>query len=158
MKALFPGSFDPPHLGHIDALRRAAIMADDLVVGVAVNPAKQPLLPVEVRVALLQALLADLPHVRVVAYVGATAHFARKENVAVLLRGIRLGQEFENERAMTEVHRGLGLVTMFVPTAPALMHISSSAVRLTLAAGLPLDGLVPPSVAAALGAITLPTS
>ncbi len=150
MIALLPGSFDPPHLGHLDAIRRLARLVEVLWLGVGVNPAKQAMLPAERRIALLSQLTVDLPNVRIEAYSGATVHFARLKGITILVRGIRAASEAEHEQAMALVHRGLGLETLFVLSDPALVHVSSSTVRMVRAAGLPLDGLVPPLVIEAL--------
>jgi pantetheine-phosphate adenylyltransferase len=148
MRLLFPGSFDPPHFGHVDLIRRAAAHGP-LLVGVAVHPEKAGLLPVERRVALLRRLVADLP-VEVAAYSGATVAFAREQRITVLVRGLRHGQDLEAERPLAVMNRQFGLETLFLLADPAHVHVSSSTVRAVRAAGLPLDSLIPAVVAEAL--------
>ena len=151
MRLLFPGSFDPPHLGHLDVIRRAAALArsggGELLVAVADNPDKPGWLPLERRLALVSALCADEPGARAVTYRGATVLFAQTHAVDALVRGIRNPLDFEHEKAMAEVNRSHGIDTMFFMTAGVHAHLSSHLVRSAKAAGLPLTGLIPPMVA-----------
>jgi pantetheine-phosphate adenylyltransferase len=147
MKALYPGRFDPPHLGHLDLIRRAAKLADELVVGVVTEPGKPAFLPAPRRVALLHAACAGLTNVSVVAYRGATVAFARKHGVTVLVRGLRGAADLEAERVMAEVNRANGFDTLFLASAVQHIHLSSSMVRRVVELGLPLTGLVPAGVA-----------
>ena len=147
MKALYPGRFDPPHLGHLDLIRRAAALADKLVVGVAIEPGKPAFLTPHRRVALLRTACADLPNISVVAYRGATVAFARKHNVTVLVRGLRGAADLEAERVMAEVNRANGFDTLFLASAVQHIHLSSSMVRRVVKLGLPLTGLVTVGVA-----------
>jgi pantetheine-phosphate adenylyltransferase len=150
MKALFPGSFDPPHLGHLDLIRRAAALMDELVVGVAGNPDKQAFLTVDERIALLRADCAGLATVSVVGYQGATTAFAAANGCGVLVRGLRNAGDLEAEQAMAEINRGNGLDTLLLPAQSRHIHLSSRLVRQVCAAALPLEGLVSAGVAAAL--------
>ncbi len=152
MKALFPGSFDPPHLGHLDLIRRAAALLDELVVGVAGNPDKQAFLAVDERIALLRADCAGLAGVRVAAYQGATTAFAAANGCRVLVRGLRNANDLEAEQAMAEINRGNGLDTLLLPAQSRHIHLSSRLVRQVFQARLPLEGLVSAGVAAALAA------
>jgi pantetheine-phosphate adenylyltransferase len=150
MLLLYPGSFDPLHLGHLDLVKRGAALCERLVVGVGANPDKKAFLTVERRVALLRAETAAFGNVSVESYEGATLLFARKIGATALLRGVRNTADFELEEAMAAVHRTHALETLFLMTSGACSHISATAVKLALSAGLPLNGLVPPSVAQAL--------
>lgn len=151
MKAVFPGSFDPPHLGHIDVIRRAASVAEQVIVGVAVNPDKTAFLPVAKRVELLRAECAPFRNVTVASYEGQTADFAKSQQANALVRGIRGWADLEAERGMAEVNRTSGGIdTLFFFTGASFAHISSDLVRKALAAEIPLDALVPPGVLAAL--------
>jgi pantetheine-phosphate adenylyltransferase len=157
MNLLFPGSFDPPHLGHLDLITRGAALGGRLVVAVAVHPDKRGWLPVEHRVSLLRACCAHLAQVEVATYQGATLHFARERHLDALLRGVRSAADLDHERAMAEHHRQLGLDTILLLAPGALAHLSSSFVRQVHAAGLGIEALVPPAVAAALtGSAPLP--
>ena len=150
MKALYPGSFDPPHLGHLELIRRAAALVDELVVGIAVNPDKAPYLAIEQRLALLRADCAELRNVSVVSYQGATVQAARALGAGALLRGLRNANDLEAEQAMAQVNRAHGFDTLLLPSASEHIHISSRMVRLVVEARLPLAGLVSPGVAQAL--------
>ncbi len=150
MKALYPGSFDPPHLGHLELIRRAAALVDELVVGIAVNPDKAPYLAIEQRLALLRADCATLRNVSVVSYQGATVQAARALGAGALLRGLRNANDLEAEQAMAMVNRANGFETLLLLSSSEHLHISSRLVRLTADAGLDLTGLVGPRVAAAL--------
>src|SRR4051812_23679187 len=107
MRALYPGSFDPPHLGHLDLIERVAHLVDHLVVAVAVNPDKKPFLALERRVELLRSLCNGLGNVVVDSYRGQTLAFAKRRSANVLVRGIRNGADLEVERGMSTVHRGI---------------------------------------------------
>lgn len=149
--ALYAGSFDPPTLGHLDLIERGAAHVDTLIVGIGINPHKPGLMPIEERLAILEHECRHLgERIRIEAYRGATVHFARFIGADVLLRGLRTGQDLDNERAIAEVNRLHGFDTLFLLTAGRLAHVSSSVTRQALAAGLPLDGLVSAYTAAAL--------
>jgi pantetheine-phosphate adenylyltransferase len=154
MNLLFPGSFDPPHLGHLDLINRGAALAGRLVVAVAIHPDKHGWLPVERRVALLRACCIHLARVEITTYQGATLHFARDQRINTLLRGVRSAADLDHERAMAEHHRQLGLDTILLLAPGALAHLSSSFVRQVHAAGLGVEALVPPVVATALTGAT----
>ena len=149
MHLLFPGSFDPPHVGHVDLIRRAAALGR-LTVAVAIHPEKPVFLPVDQRVVLLRRILADLPQVEVTSYAGATIHFAQSIGATTLIRGLRHGQDLEAERPLAVLNRGFGIDTVFLIADPAHVHVSSSTVRAVRAAGLSVDGLVPSAVAEVL--------
>ncbi len=152
MIALFPGSFDPPHRGHLDLIQRAARLAKRLVVAVAVNAAKRPFLPSEQRVALLREACAHLDNVSVASYTGGTAAFAATQGATVLVRGVRGAADLDFERGMAAVHRAAaGLETVLLAGDGATGHLSSSLVREAARAGLALDTMLTPAVAAAVG-------
>ena len=143
MKALYPGSFDPPHLGHLDVIRRAARVCDQLVVGIAGNPEKKPFLPATARCDIVRAECAGLGNVEVVEYSGATVHWAKANGIQALVRGLRSASDLELEAPMAAIHRNLGFETLFLLCDPALAHVSSRMIRQVMAAGLPSDGLIP---------------
>ena len=139
---LYAGTFDPPTLGHLDIITRAAHFCEHLFVGVASNPEKNPLFNSEQRIHLLQAECKDMKNVEVRHVDGATVHAAAKLGADVLVRGLRTSLDLDNERAMAEVNRANGFESLFLLTSGILAHVSSSVVRQAFAAGLPLDGLV----------------
>jgi pantetheine-phosphate adenylyltransferase len=150
MKALFAGSFDPPHLGHLNLIRRASALVSDLIVAVAINPEKPGCLTIAQRLEFLRAACRDLGNVAICSYGGATVTFARSRGVDILMRGVRNAQDLHGEQAMAEVNRANGIDTLLIPSASAYIHVSSSLVKQVAAAGLPLTALVSADVAAAM--------
>ena len=152
--ALYPGSFDPPTRGHEDLIRRAALLADRLVVAVVVNPGKQPMFPAAERAALLAETVADLPNVTIGRFEGLVVEYARTVGATILVRGVRSVGDFDSEQQMAQMNRHLhpGLDTVFLAPAPGLGHISSTLVREIARLGGDVSGLVPPVVGRALAA------
>ncbi len=154
MRLLFPGSFDPPHHGHRDVLQRAANLVasvdGEVLLGIAEHPEKTGFLSLAERLTLLDALCAEIPRTRVLVYRGATVHAARDHGITALVRGLRHAQDLEGEKAMAEVNRRHGFDTIYFVTDARWSFLSSGFIRGVLAAGLPLDDLVPAPVAAAL--------
>ncbi len=151
MIVLYPGSFDPPHFGHLDLIRRAASIAERVIVGVAVHPEKRPHLSPERRVELIAGECADLGNVRVISYSGQTVAFARAQGATCLMRGLRSAPDVERERGTTTTNRiAGGLDTLFLLGDGRFAHLSSTLVREAAAARMPLDTLVPKRVAVAL--------
>lgn len=152
--AIYPGTFDPPTRGHEDLVRRALALADQVHVAVAVNPAKQPLFPVEERVKLLGAVVGDLPGVTVTAFEGLLADYARAAGATMVIRGLRAAGAFEYEMQMALMNRHLNptLETVFLAPAHDLTHVSSTLVREVAQHGGDVSALVHPAVASALRA------
>jgi pantetheine-phosphate adenylyltransferase len=151
-RALFAGTFDPPHVGHLDLARRAAAVLP-LTIGIAVNPGKAPRLSPARRKALWRALIAADPALagtQVAMLRGLTTAAARRLGCTVLVRGLRHALDLEAERALATVNRTLGFDTLFLIADGAHIHLSSRLVREAHAAGAPLTGLVPDLVARAL--------
>ena len=142
MKVLYPGSFDPPHLGHLDIIRRAARICESLVVGVGGNSDKKPFLPALSRVEILRAECASLRNVEVTQYSGATVHWAKSNGVNVILRALRRAADLEAETPLAVVNRANGFDTLFLAGDPALAHISSGLIREVMSAGLSTDSLM----------------
>ncbi len=145
---VFAGSFDPVTLGHEDLIRRAAKLCDVLYVTVMHNPAKDGCFPVEKRLALLSRVTADLPNVRVDAWDGLMVDYVRRVGAQFVVRGIRGVSDLENESTLAQLNARLlpGLETLFLPTKPELMCVSSSAVREAALFGSDFSGFVPASV------------
>lgn len=149
----YAGSFDPPHHGHLDIIRRAAALCQRLVVGIAVNPDKTPFLAVDIRRHLLSDLLGDLRNVTIDTYSGATLEHARNHGCDVLVRALRTAVDAEYERQLATVNRQVGgFETVLLLADAATSHLSSSLVRQAAGAGLDLGTLCPPAVAAAIAA------
>lgn len=129
--AIYPGSFDPPTLGHLDIIKRAARMFESLIVGVGANSSKQGFLSVEERVEALEACVVDLPNVKVQSFQGLLVDFAKEQGVEVIVRGLRATADFEYEFQMAMVNRKLApqVETMFLMTKWEYSFVSSSMVR-----------------------------
>lgn len=147
-----PGSFDPVTLGHLDVVRRAADLFDEVVVAVATNAAKRPLLPAAQRVALAGAAVAGLPRVRVAEVPGLLVDFCRGVGATAIVKGLRFGGDYDAELPMAWMNRHLGVETVFLPADPAVAHIASSLVKDVARYGGPIEDLVPPGVAEAVRA------
>jgi pantetheine-phosphate adenylyltransferase len=150
--ALFPGSFDPPTLGHLDIVRRGAQLFDALTVAVAAHATKPGLFSVEERIALLEACVEGLEGVRVVAIDGLLVDACRDLGADVVLRGVRGARDFDYEVEMARTNRALRaeLDTVLLATSPEVGHVSSTLVRQIASLGGAVEGLVPPAVARAL--------
>ena len=152
-RAVCPGSFDPVTLGHLDVIRRARSMFDEVVVVVAHNAAKRPLLPVRERVALVERAVAELSRVTVTSWDGLLADFLVESGAQAVVKGLRGGADVDAELGMALLNRHLsGVETVFVPGDGALAHVASSLVKDVARHGGTIDDLVPPGVAAAVRA------
>jgi pantetheine-phosphate adenylyltransferase len=150
--ALYPGSFDPPTLGHQDLVRRSLRLADRVVVAIAVNSSKQPLFGTAERLEMLRATLGDDPRLTFDSFEGLVADYAGKIGASILVRGLRAVGDFEYEFQMALMNRQLrsGLETVFLVPGQGLSYISSSLVREVARYGGDVSALVHPSVAEAL--------
>ena len=149
--AVYPGSFDPITRGHEDLIRRALTFADQVIIAVAVNVAKQPLFTLEERVALIKEAVQD-PAVAVRSFDGLLADFARIVGASVIVRGLRAVSDFEYEFQMALMNRNLapGVETVFLVPAFDLTYLSSSLVREVARFGGDVAQLVHPAVRQAL--------
>ncbi len=129
--ALFPGSFDPFTKGHMDIVLRGTALFDELVIGVGINAAKQRYFPVDFMIAKIEEAFKEYPQVKVIAYEGLTAVFAKKINARFLIRGLRNTTDFEYENTISQVNKQQwkALETVFLITDPNHAYISSSIVR-----------------------------
>lgn len=145
---LYPGSFDPVTLGHVDIIQRAAALFDTVVVGVLHNPEKRGCFPVEQRVEMLKKACAELQNVQVIAYGGLLAQLTRERGIRVVVRGVRGMADLESETAMARINHQLNpaLETLFFPAAPDKGEISASMVRQLAAFGGDLSAYVPQRV------------
>ncbi len=129
--AIFPGSFDPITIGHVDLVRRAIPLFDEIIVAVGINSQKKYLFDLDQRLQWLEAVFADNPSVMVDSYEGLTAHFCKKRNARYLLRGLRNASDFDYEKTISQLNNivGEGIETVFLISQPAYSHISSTIVR-----------------------------
>ena len=146
--AVCPGSFDPITLGHLDVIRRGAALVDEVVVAVATNSGKRPLLDLDERVDLARLAVAGLPTVRVEAVSGLLVDYCRQVGATILLKGLRNGADYDAELPMALMNRHLsGVETIFLPADRSVAHIASSLVKDVARHGGRIDDLVPPGVA-----------
>lgn len=153
-KAIYPGSFDPITIGHIDIIERLAPHFDELIVLVSVSSAKSEMFTVEERKSLIQQSLKSnkVANVKVESHQGLTIDFCRKVGAKVIIRGLRAVIDFEYETSMANINRKLApdIETMLAFASPEYYFISSRGVKEVAINGGPLVGLVPTFVAEAL--------
>lgn len=146
-RAVCPGSFDPVTVGHLDVISRAVRLYDEVVVAVGSNQSKNALFAPAERVAMLQDACRDWPSVRVTPFSGLLVDFCRAHGIAVIVKGLRTGADFDYELAMAQMNRRLtGVDTAFLPTAPDLSYVSSSLVREVASLGGDVTPFVTPIV------------
>jgi pantetheine-phosphate adenylyltransferase len=148
-RMLYAGTFDPITNGHLDLIRRGAIHAETLVVGVLQNLTKQPVFSLETRVKMIQAATKGIDNVTIDSFGGLLADYVKSHNIGIVLRGLRATTDFEYEIQMAQMNARLygdGIETIFLMTNPNHSFISSSIVKEVFALGGNVEGLVPPPV------------
>jgi pantetheine-phosphate adenylyltransferase len=148
VKALYPGTLDPPTNGHIDLIQRGAKLFDHLVVAVLNNPGKNPFFTVEERVEMLQESISALSNVSVATFDGLMVDFARQQGASAVLRGIRAISDYEYEFQMALMNRRLApeIETVFLQPAGRYSFVSSRMLKEVFSFGGEVTGLVPPNV------------
>lgn len=146
LKALFPGTFDPPTFGHLELITRAQALCDHLVIGIGENLSKtRSILTVEERKKALQKALSRFPHVEVASFQGLTTDFAKKKGIRLLIRGLRSADDLEYERELALANRkisGNAVETLFLIAHDA-SYISSTLIRELAFNGAPLKDFIP---------------
>ena len=153
--AVYPGSFDPLTLGHVDIAARATTLFDVVVIGIAHNAAKagRHLLDADERLSLARDSTSHLPGIEVALVPGLLADYCRGRGASAIIKGLRNGSDLDTELPMALLNRDLGAPeTVFLTASPAYAHISSSLVKDVAGYGHDVSALVPPTVARALEA------
>ena len=143
-KCVFAGKFDPPTLGHKAMIEDCLRLFNEVVVGLLVNPKKQPAFTVKQREEMLSLLFSGEPRVRVVTFEGTVAELLKRENTEIYVRGIRNGTDLDFENANFYASKKLDekLLAVYLPCRQELLHVSSSMVRSSLHFGTPIDEYV----------------
>jgi pantetheine-phosphate adenylyltransferase len=151
-KAIYPGTFDPITLGHLDLIKRAAEMFDHIVIGVAASPSKNTLFSLEERVELISQVCSELDNVSVHGFSGLLVDFAKQQQANLLIRGLRTTMDFEYEFGLTTMYRRLmpELESIFLTPAEEYAFLSSTLVREVAIHGGEVAQFVPPTVNQAL--------
>ncbi len=146
-RAIFPGSFDPITLGHLDIIERGITLFDELIIAIGVNSDKKYMFPLEKRKQFIEETFKNEPKIKVVTYEGMTINFCKKMNAQFILRGLRNPADFEFEKAIAHTNRKLSEIeTVFLLTSSGKSYISSSIVRDVIRNNGDYTGLVPNSV------------
>ncbi len=148
---VYPGTFDPITLGHMDIIRRGAKLVDRLVIGVTTNPSKSPMFTVEERMAAVTREVADVAgNIRVVSFDSLLMDFAEREGAAIIVRGLRAVADFEYEYQMAGMNQQLNdrVETVFLMADVSLQPIASRLVKEIALFGGDIGPFVPPAVAA----------
>ena len=148
-RALYPGTFDPLTLGHVDVIERAEELFDEVIIGVSDNPGKNPLFTPEERVEMVRESLAGHAGVRVVHYSGLTVDCAQREGATVLVRGLRTTSDLENELQQAMMNREMApaVHTVFLPAQASRVYLSSSILKEVARYGRDISAFVPEPVA-----------
>ena len=152
--AVYPGTFDPITLGHLDIIRRGTHLVDRLVVGVTTNPSMSPMFDVDERLAMVRREVADLPTVDVVTFDSLLMDFAESQGASVILRGLRAVADFEYEYQMAGMNQQLNerIETVFLMADVSLQPIASNLVKEIARYNGSIDKFVTPAVAADVAA------
>lgn len=145
MKAVYPGSFDPPTNGHLDIITRASKLVDTLIVAVLNNPSKKPMFSTEEKIEMLQALTKDMHNVKVASFSGLLVDFCKEIDCQIIIRGLRALTDFEYEFqiALTNKTMNKNIETLFMPTDTQNLWLSSSVVKEIATFGGKYDEMVP---------------
>ena len=146
--ALFPGTFDPITIGHLDIINRSLPLFDRLYIGIGRNANKEPMFSEEQRLTWIKQIFKDNPKVDAVVYEGLTVRACQEVGAHFILRGIRYVNDFEYEKAIADMNRMLepGLETVFLTSSPLYSTVSSTLVRDVIRNGGQVDQFIPDSV------------
>ncbi|HBC04131.1 MAG: pantetheine-phosphate adenylyltransferase [Aequorivita sp.] len=129
-RAVFPGTFDPITLGHVDIIKRALPLFDELIIAIGVNADKKTMFSLEERIQLIEDVFKNESQVKVKSYSGLTANFCKEENAQFIVRGLRNSIDFAYEQSIAQANAKVnGIDSVFLISSPEYSHISSSIVR-----------------------------
>ncbi|MDO4555530.1 MAG: pantetheine-phosphate adenylyltransferase [Lachnospiraceae bacterium] len=149
-RAIYPGSFDPVTLGHLDIIKRAAGLFDEVIIGILVNPGKNPWFTMEERMEMLRCTTKEIPNIEIASFEGLLVDFCRMRKIDGIIRGVRGGTDFDYELPMAQINQQLyaKTETVFLAANPAYSFISSSAVKELAVFGGDYTSMLPPEIAA----------
>ena len=147
--AVFPGSFDPITLGHIDLVERSVDLFDEIIVAIGINSSKKGLYSLEKRLEWLNVVFKKYSNVRVAHFEGLTVNFCKEQKAGFLLRGLRNASDFDYEKTISQLNHiiGDGLETTFLISKPEYSHVSSTIVREIIKGGGDVSSFVPEFIA-----------
>tara|TARA_R110002124_G_scaffold287349_1_gene473555 strand:- start:6777 stop:7229 length:453 start_codon:yes stop_codon:yes gene_type:complete len=146
-RAVFPGSFDPITLGHVDIIKRALPVFDEIIIAIGVNADKKYMFSLEDRKRFIESTFEGEAKIKVKTYTGLTAHFCQQEKAQFILRGLRNTTDYNYEQPIAQTNASIaGVETLFLVASPNVSNISSSIVRDVLRNNGDASSLVPPSV------------
>ena len=145
IRAIYPGSFDPVTLGHLDIIRRASKTVNELIVGVLNNGGKTPLFSIDERVEMLREVTADIPNVKIMSFSGLLVDFARHTDSTLVVRGLRAISDFDYELQMAQTNRKMNphVDTMFLATSLEYAYLGSTIVKEFASYGGDISQFVP---------------
>lgn len=149
VRAIYPGSFDPATFGHLDVIRRAAELFDEVIVGVLMNSEKSPLFSVEERVNMLKDVTSHFPNVEVQSFAGLLIDFVRSNDANVIVRGLRAITDFEYELQLAQMNRVIApeIDTLFLTTNLKYAYLSSSMAKEVAMYGGDISSFLSPEIA-----------
>ncbi len=147
-RAIYPGSFDPVTFGHLDIIKRASNLVDELIVGVLYNKAKTPLFSVEERVKILQKVTEDIKEIKIVPFEGLLVDFAKEMKADMVVRGLRAVTDFEYELQMAQTNHKLdpNIETIFLTTSLDYSYLSSTVAKEVAEFGGSIEQFVPAEI------------
>lgn len=146
-RAVFPGSFDPITLGHVDIIERALPLFDEIIIAIGVNADKNYMWTLDERKSFIEKTFENNPQIKVKTYTGLTAEFCKSEGARFILRGLRDALDFSYEKSIAQTNAGVGDVeSVFIISSPGTSYISSTIVRDLARNGGDISKLVPNSV------------
>lgn len=146
--AVFPGSFDPITVGHVDLVKRALPLFDEIIVAVGINSTKKYLFPLEQRLEWLRQVFQEEPRIKVDSFQNLTAHYCQRIGARYLLRGLRNASDFDYEKTISQLNHivGGGIETVFLISQPEFSHISSTIVREIIIGGADASPFLPKEI------------